>query len=290
VPAAESRRMLDPDLRIRRLRESDVTACGVLAADRGWPPEQNKWRLLLGACEAYGIDDPAGGLAATIVLTRYGRQLASVGMMLVASRFGRAGLGRRVLVHALELADPTVVYLAATSYSRALCEDLGFRAIDTVDRHAGRFVPERRAEPLSRVRPVPNCDLSYLAAVDLRVFGADRWPLLTPLFGVAERALVAEDQHGVPVGFAACWRNEQDLVVGPLVGGSTATARSLVAAAAAGVGGPVRVDIRGCHAELARWAISRGLIRCWHATLMVRGGELPGNRDELFAPICGATG
>jgi hypothetical protein len=30
--------MLDPDLRIRRLRESDLTACGVLAADRGWQP------------------------------------------------------------------------------------------------------------------------------------------------------------------------------------------------------------------------------------------------------------
>ena len=82
-------------------------------------------------------------------------------MMLVASRFGGAGLGRRVLAHVLELADPAVVYLAATSYSRALCEDLGFRAIDTVDRHAGQFVPERRAEPLSRVRPMANCDLSY---------------------------------------------------------------------------------------------------------------------------------
>jgi hypothetical protein len=77
---------------IRGLRAADLAACGRLAADRGWPREQNKWRLLLAISEAYGVDDPAGELAASIVLTRYGERLASVGMMLVAARYGRQGL------------------------------------------------------------------------------------------------------------------------------------------------------------------------------------------------------
>jgi hypothetical protein len=81
-------------LPIRRLSAADLAACVELAADRGWPPERNKWRLLFAVSEAYGIDDPAGGLAAMVVLTRYGRQLAAVGTMVVASRFGRRGLGR----------------------------------------------------------------------------------------------------------------------------------------------------------------------------------------------------
>jgi hypothetical protein len=52
----------------------------------------------------------------------------------------------------------------------------------------------------------------------------------------------------------------------------------------------VRFDIRGCHRELANWAAARGLLPCGSATLMVHGGDLPGERDKLFAPVSGATG
>jgi hypothetical protein len=54
--------------------------------------------------------------------------------------------------------------------------------------------------------------------------------------------------------------------------------------------GSVRVDIRGGHLELATWAAARGLVPCGSATLMVHGGNLPGERDKLFAPVSGATG
>jgi len=47
------------DLPIRRLSAADLTACVELAADRGWPPERNKLRLLFAVGEAYGVDDPA---------------------------------------------------------------------------------------------------------------------------------------------------------------------------------------------------------------------------------------
>jgi GNAT superfamily N-acetyltransferase len=68
--------------------------------------------------ETCGIDDPAGGLAAMVVLTRYGRELASVGILVVASRFGRQGLGRRLMAHMLERVGPAVAYLAATRAQR----------------------------------------------------------------------------------------------------------------------------------------------------------------------------
>ena len=74
------------DLPVRRLGPADLPACIALAADRGWPPEENKWGLMFAVSEAYGVDDPAGGLAGTVVLTRHGTGLAAVGMMMVASR------------------------------------------------------------------------------------------------------------------------------------------------------------------------------------------------------------
>jgi len=279
-------------LPIRRLSAKDLAACVELAADRGWPPERNKWRLLFAVGEAYGVDDPAGGLAAMAVLTRYGLQLAAVGTMVVASRFGRRGLGRRLMTYLLEQAGPAVVYLAAnsSSYGRPLYQSLGFQSIDTVTRHAGRFAPRAYAPLPGSLRSASVSDREPMAALDRKVFGADRRQVLTELFGFAERVLVAEDGRGTLAGFAAAWRNEDDLVVGPLVAADVAVARTLITAVAAEENGSVRVDIRGGHLELANWAAARGLLPCGSATLMVHGGDLPGERDKLFAPASGATG
>jgi GNAT superfamily N-acetyltransferase len=289
---AQSVDVASADLPIRRLSAADLTACVDLAADRGWPPEENKWRLLFAVSEAYGVDDPAGGLAAMVALTRYGRHLAAVGTMVVASRFGHRGLGRRLMMYLLEQAGPAVVYLAAnsSSYGRPLYESVGFQSIDTVTRHAGRFTPHPDVALRGALRSASMSDCEPMAALDRKVFGADRRGLLTELFGFAERVLVAEDGRGALAGFAAAWRNESDLVIGPLVAADFAVARALITAVAAEENGSVRVDIRGGHLELANWAVVRGLVPCGSATLMVRGGGLPGDRDKLFAPASGATG
>jgi GNAT superfamily N-acetyltransferase len=277
---------------IRRLSAADQAACVELAADRGWPPELNRWRLHFATGEVYGVDDPAGGLAAMVVLTRYGRRLAAVGTMVVASRFGHQGLGRRLMTHLLGQAGPAVVYLAANtkSYGYSLFQGVGFRSIDTVNRHAGQFAARPGDGLPGQVRPASMSDREPIAALDRTVFGADRRHVLTEVFGFAERVLAAEDRQGALAGFAAAWRNEDDLLIGPLVAADLTVARTLITAVAADEGGSLRVDIRGSHSGLAAWATERGLVPCGSATLMVRGGSLPGERDKLFAPASGATG
>src|SRR5215470_8233910 len=90
-------------LPIRRLTPRDLTACADLSEDRGWPREEHKWRLLLTAGTGYGIDDPDGGLAAACVVTEYGSgerpDLGAIGMVLVAARHARQGVGRRLMRH-----------------------------------------------------------------------------------------------------------------------------------------------------------------------------------------------
>jgi GNAT superfamily N-acetyltransferase len=279
------------DLPMHRLSAADLAACVELAADRDWPPEQNKWRLLFAVGEAYGIDDPAGGLAAMVVLTRYGRELASVGMLVVASRFGRQGLGRRLMTHMLERVGAAVAYLAATSNGRPLFQSMRFQAIDTVERHVGRFAPQPHTAPRGSLRSASMSDLESMAALDLQVFGADRRPVLMDLFGFAERVLIAEGDTGMLAGFAAAWRNEDHLVIGPLAAADLAVAQALITAVGEDEDGPVRLDIRASHLDLANWAAARGVIPTGRsATLMVHGGSLPGDRDKLFAPVSGATG
>ena len=125
-------------------------------------------RLLFAVGEAYAPDSRPGGLAAMVVLTRYGRQLAAVGTVVVASRFDRRGLGRRLTGYLLERPGPAVVYLAANSriYARPLFQSMGFHSIDTVTRHAGRSLRSRMLPCPARFAPP-------------RYLTASRWPRWT---------------------------------------------------------------------------------------------------------------
>ena len=241
------------NLPVRQLNEADLSACLDLAADRNWTREKHKWQLLFEVSEVYGLDDPAGGgLAGAVVLTRYGPDLAAIGMMLVAARYGRRGLGSRLMIHALDQAAGAVVYLTATEFGRPLYHRLGFRAVDVSVTHRGllRAQPAAAGPAAARTaspRIATEADIGRLAALDARVFGAPRGNILASLPGFAERVVVAEE-HAAITGFAAAWQNEGTLVVGPVVAADLPTAKALIGAAAGGASGPVRLDVLGRHA------------------------------------------
>jgi GNAT superfamily N-acetyltransferase len=289
VPSA---RMAITDLPVRQLSLADLPAIVMLAGDRGWSPEENKWRLIFAVSEVYGVDDPSGGLTGTVVLTRYGTELAAVGMMLVASRHGRQGLGRRLMHHALERAGGAVVYLTATEQGRPLYAQLGFHAVDTSTSYIGICRTSQSDGVAQRVAsasppPVSADRLGALAELDLAVFGADRRRVLAELVTFADRFV----ECGEPVsGYAAAWINGDTAMIGPVVAPDVATATMLISSLARGRTGPVRLDIAGRDADLARWAQGHGLAARGQTTLMVHGGSLPGERARLFGPVSVAIG
>ncbi len=60
-------------LPVRPLTLRDLPACTSLAYDRGWSPEEHKWRLLLAAGHGVGVDAPDGrGLLGACTLTDFG--------------------------------------------------------------------------------------------------------------------------------------------------------------------------------------------------------------------------
>jgi GNAT superfamily N-acetyltransferase len=278
------------DWPIRRLTMTDLDAIVALATDRGWPPEERKWRLMFAVSEPYGVHDPGGGLAGVVVLTRYGRRLAAVGMMLVASRHGRRGLGRRLMQYALARAgEECVVYLTATEFGRPLYEHVGFRAVDTSVTYRGRLASGQDASvALCQARPVTAGDLAQIASADRAVFGADRRLVLAELVTLAEefRMFGGPDADG----YAAAWRNDATRMMGPVVAPDADGAARLVTALAARWTGQIRLDILGRHQEFAHWAERRGLSRGEMTTLMTYGGDLPGDRARLYCPVSVAIG
>jgi GNAT superfamily N-acetyltransferase len=272
------------DLPVRRLDLPDLPGLAALSADRGWEPALEKWRLLFEFGEVYGVDDPAGGLAGAVALTRYPPELAAIGKMLVATRHERQGLGRRLMTHVLDRAPEPAVCLIATAYGRPLYERLGFRAVDGSSRMlgSGHNLYSKRD-----TRPAEDADQPAIAALDQKAFGADRVGLLKRLSEVAERVVVVAGPGGLE-GFAASWAPAgagEPRFIGPVVGLSADVAMALISALAAGSDAPVRLDLPARHAGVHEWLAGHGLAEVRQSTWMVRGGDLPGLRGQVFAPV-----
>ncbi|MEU6088657.1 GNAT family N-acetyltransferase [Streptomyces sp. NPDC047085] len=280
-------------LPIRRLTPRDLTACADLSEDRGWPREEHKWGLLLTAGQGYGIDDPDGGLVAACAVTTYGSwgrpDLGAIGMVLVAERHARKGVGRRLMRHVVATMGTTPLTLHATPNGRPLYEELGFKVTGRAEMLRGHFVP---GGPETRVatRAATAEDLPAILRLDEEVFGADRTPLITRLPAFADQLRVAED-GGRIIGYAAAWPNMETHVVGPLIARDTDTAKALVASLAAHTDRPLRTDIDVRHEELLAWTKERGLESVAFNAVMTYGiTDLPGDWTRRFAPLTVAAG
>ncbi|MFJ6727582.1 GNAT family N-acetyltransferase [Streptomyces sp. NPDC091281] len=280
-------------LPVRRLTLRDLTACADLSENRGWPREEHKWGLLLSAGQGYGIDDPDGGLVGACVVTEYGPpgrpDLAAIGMVLVAERHARQGVGRRLMRHVLSLAGATPLTLHATPYGLPLYEELGFKQTGRAEMVVGRFIPGG-AERTEGTRPATAEDLTAILRLDAEVFGSDRTHVLARLPAFADQVRVAE-RDGRIVGYAALWPNMLTHVVGPLVAPDTATAKALVASLAELTDRPLRTDIDVRHEELLTWLKANGLDSVAFNAVMAYGiGALPGDASRRFAPLTVAAG
>ncbi|WP_418958026.1 GNAT family N-acetyltransferase [Streptomyces tritici] len=277
-------------LPVRRLTLDDLTRCADLSEDRGWPREEHKWGLLLAAGTGYGIDDPEGaGLVTACVVTSYGPGLAAIGMVLVAERYARRGVGRRLMRHVLEETGDTPLTLHATPNGQPLYEQLGFALTGRAEMVRGHFT-RAVAAPALATRPATAEDLPAILRLDAEVFGTDRTHMLTRLPAFADQLRVAEE-NGAITGYAAAWPNMETHVIGPLIARDTATAQALVAALAEGTDRPLRTDVDTRHEELLSWLKANGLGSVAFNAVMTRGlPALPGDWSRRFAPLTVAAG
>ncbi|MEU3841545.1 GNAT family N-acetyltransferase [Streptomyces sp. NPDC028635] len=280
-------------LPIRRLTLRDLSACADLSENRGWPREEHKWGFLLTAGTAYGIDDPDGGLVSACVVTEYGPRerpaLAAVGMVLVADRHARQGVGRRMMRHVLAERGTTPLTLHATPNGRPLYEELGFKTTGRAEMVVGRLTPDVAVDPVA-TRAATAEDLPAILRLDEEVFGVDRTPIVTRLPAFADQLRVAED-GGRITGYAAAWPNMDTHVVGPLIARDTATAKALMISLAAGTDRPLRTDIDVRHEELLSWVKERGMESVAFNSVMSHGiTDLPGDWSRRFAPVTVAAG
>jgi GNAT superfamily N-acetyltransferase len=280
-------------LPIRRLTLRDLTACADLSEDRGWPREEHRWGLLLAAGTGYGIDDPEGGLVTACVVTEYGPRerpdLGAIGMVLVAEKHARQGVGRRLMRHVIAVMGTTPLTLHATAQGRPLYEELGFKVIGRAEMVRGLFAPCGR-QPEVFTRPATAEDLTAILRLDEEIFGSDRTHMITRLPAFSDQLRVAEESGRI-IGFASAWPTMDNHVVGPLIARDTETAKALIASLAAHTDRPLRTDVDVRHEELLSWLTERGVASISFNSVMTYGiSELPGDWTRRFAPLTVAAG
>jgi len=201
----------------------------------------------------------------------YGPALASVGMMLVAEKYGRQGLGRRLMIHLLDQAGDAAVFLTATRTGRPLYAKLGFRITGRSATFLGRFRPDDNWSAGSDpTRPARDDDLPALVRIDRPAFGADREYLLRRLFTFTDQLRILE-RDGQPVGYAGTWPDDGTDVIGPLAASDTEAAQTLITSVAQRASDPVRLDFDPARSVLTAWARSHGLAIINKTAFMVHG-------------------
>lgn len=273
---------------VLRLAAADRQRCSDLAVSRDWGAEEHKWDLLFEVGEVYGIEDAEGRLTATAVLTRYGTQLASVSMVLVAEDRERQGYGTAVMRHVMEQATGATLVLHATQTGRPLYESLGFAAFGTVETHVGQWDPTGTSTGLTQ--PASPEDLLQLARLDHEVYGVHRTAVVKRLPRFAEQVRVLRNEEGLLVGYGARWRNGETTMVGPVLAPDFAGARDLIADLMDGVEGEVRVDVDAEADDLSAWVCGHGLKTGYACTHMALGGTPPMDAARLHAPLMCALG
>lgn len=114
--------------------------------------------------------------------------------------------------------------------------------------------------------------------------------MLRRLHAFAEHLRVIE-VDGRLAGFASAWRNDDHLMLGPVVAQRPELAKALLTDLALAAGeAEVRIDVDDVHTGLADWVVARGLTPGFASTIMTHGGPLPADRSRLYSPLMQALG
>ncbi len=269
---------------VRAMSVSDLDWAIELRWSEGWNQTRNDWARILAydplGCFVAVVD---GELAGTVTTTRYGHQLAWIGMMLVRSDFRRRGIGVALMNTALEyLRERKVscVKLDATPLGEPLYTHLGFEPEWSFHRWERPSVerPRLRTDDVEFSITDSQRDLDRLS------FGVDRAGLISVL-GKASSTIVGDD------GFAMAREGRRAVYLGPVVATSPAGAQRMVEAMAARAEGPLFWDIPGPNRAAGDLARSLGFHPVRDLTRMWLGDRLISpDLNHLFAIAGPAVG
>jgi ribosomal protein S18 acetylase RimI-like enzyme len=257
---------------LRPMHAGDVAAMHGLAQQMSWPHRPEDCAQLLALGDGIVAADAAGVTVGVGLRWSFGRDVGTIGLVLVAPQCQGRGIGRALMKALIADSGSRTLMLNATAEGLPLYEKLGFVSTGLICQHQGRLaegavLPAAPAVPLRRAMPA---DHAALCALDAAVFGADRRELIGSLLAKGDAWLI--DGAGQPAGFVVLRAFGRGMIAGPVIAASEDEAIALVAAAArAAPAGVLRADIPATAERLAAWLAAAGLPVIDTVTVMLRG-------------------
>jgi GNAT superfamily N-acetyltransferase len=235
----------------------DVSAALTLSSEPGWNQTTADWAVFIEHGTAFGLKE-SGTLIATSAILPY-TNFGFVSMVLVTESWRKRGLATLLLEKAIMAlsARGLAPVLDATPAGAIVYARRGFQTMFNLCRWE-RLGPSPVSAPVlqSTTRTVGMNELDTLALLDREAFGSDRRFLLRAFLQRAgTRALLSDG------GFVMARKGHRATQLGPLVADSEAAAVELLAAAVAGLDGPVFLDVAERWSELIHWLEANGFRR-----------------------------
>ncbi|MBI5275777.1 MAG: GNAT family N-acetyltransferase [Burkholderiales bacterium] len=273
-------RALPDGMVLRTLGADDLEAAQALSREFQWPHRLEDWRF--GLAHGEGVAALRDGeLVGTALRWLWGKQHATIGMVMVTPRMQGQRIGQHLMHAVMAGLDGRTVLLHATIEGRGVYERLGFVITGEIRQHQGLAAPAQLValNEGERLRPLGRNDAHKLAALDARAAGMPREAMLQQLLADGETVVLA--RGGEAVGFAVVRRFGRGHVIGPVVAPDLTGAQALIGHWCTRYSGKfLRIDVDSS-SGLPEWLEAQGLPRVGTVTTMVRGGPLE------RGPACG---
>lgn len=265
-------RSLGAETTLRPMHAGDLAAMHGLAQRMSWPHRAEDCAQLFALGAGTVAVDATGRTVGVGLRWSFGRDVGTIGLVLVAPERQGRGIGRALMKVLIADMAPRALMLNATAEGLPLYEKLGFVSTGFVRQHQARLAeaPTLPSVPTVPMRRAGPADHAALCALDAAAFGTDRSALISRLLASGEAWVV--EHAGRPAGFAMLRAFGRGSIIGPIVAASEDEAIALAAAAAqAAPPGVLRVDILAQAERLAAWLTAAGLPAIDTVTVMLRG-------------------
>jgi predicted N-acetyltransferase YhbS len=278
VSESTQTRMEAGALSYRRFTEDDFAAAHTLSMAVKWAHRVEDWRFVAQPGAGFvAVED--GAVTGTILFWKYGKDCASLGMVIVSPEQQGRGIGRKLMELVIEELGARITFLHATREGLALYEKLGFAVMPgATDQHQGAAFrsPLVSLPPGERLRPIGANDTPRLIELASRACGLDRSAILPALLATADG--IALDRDGELLGFALFRRFGRGYAIGPVAAvdsEGSVRAKALISHwLALHEGAFVRIDVPA-DTGLTDWLEGLGLAKVDTVTRMVRNGPAP---------------
>ncbi|RFB79809.1 GNAT family N-acetyltransferase [Methylovirgula sp. 4M-Z18] len=264
------------EMQLADIRSVALDQLHALSIAVGWPHREDDWRFLLNMGHGFAALDEIGRVFGSAMWFPYGRNFATIGMVITSPRLQTNGTGRWLMEKMFETCGSYDFRLSATRASRRLYTSLKFDHEKTVYQCQGEAYVRSELPPLPdgiSARQLGSADMAAVTSLDARAFGVGRAELMARLFDHSVGyGLFRGDEL---VAFSLCRPFGRGHVIGPVVAHSEEEAIAVISPhVAAHTGHFLRLDTHFGQGALAAFLTANGLLVYDTVLTMSRGRRL----------------